>query len=137
MIVDKVNYDLSHVKFPSLEVAKELTKKYKEPVNNHIIILTATAPLKTAKGVMLSRELKEKLAQRIQQLGVLVVGISSSLEENIQLGDLIEGDFIDVNVVAHDIKSATVVKDEDGQKFEMLIIPFHCVVCIVEPPKFD
>lgn len=137
MIINKVNYNLKEFKFPTLEKAKELARQYKKPLNGAVVLFNIMAPETTAAGIALNKPTKDKVQQILQEKGVLLIDMCDSLKDNIQVKGVKIGDFVAARVENHNVLTGSHVKDEEGNEYGVLLVPFHCLVAVVEKPDFD
>jgi co-chaperonin GroES (HSP10) len=137
MIINNINYDLSHIKRLGLVEAKSLTKKYIKPVNGNVYLLTIMAPDKTANGITIPATVKQNVQQKIQEQGVLVIRMCDSLKENVQIKSIKEGSYVLIRAENHNVLGGEPLKHSNGQKYGFIIVPFHCIVSSVIAPNYD
>ena len=136
MIINKVNYDLSHVKLPTLAEAKKLCEKFEQPYNGTILVMGIKAPKQTKKGISIPDGVQKQIQQKIQEEGSLIVNMCESLKDLPQFKGLKVGDYVRANITNEDIRAGMNVKDKNEQEFGAIIVPSYCVVVKVKKPNY-
>lgn len=139
MIVNGVKYDLDDLKLPSFKIAKALCEKKVGPMaNGNILYLYPHVNVKKTKsGVSVPDSVLEGVASVVQESGGMVVDICPSLESNVQVKHIGRGSFVKVSAANYDIKHAFHIKEDGEIKWEAVILPAHCIVCVVPEPTYD
>lgn len=135
MIINKVNYDLSHIKLPTLTQAKKLCEKFEEPVQGHVLLLTLKPPKKTKGGVSIPDGIKNMIRQKIQEEGVMLVKMCSGLKDSTTFNTK-EGNYVIATIAEHDIKAGRALKLGDVE-YGAVVVPAYTIVCNVKKPNYE